>query len=204
MNDEKRMEYIKKNQKLNELINGIPRHGSSFSVDLNDLKSSIDGYERRYGGFIMNPDFQRKAVWTQAQQISYIESIIRGVAGSATQITINSPVFGGAGDGKQDLGEEMLLVDGLQRLTACFAYLNNEFKIFENELGGVYKEYFDGTDFSSGRIHLDFKVYNIQKKVDLMNLYILLNAGGTNHTDDELNRVRKMIAVSEGSQLNHL
>ena len=44
----------------------------------------------------------------QYYQISYIESIIRGVAGSATKITINSPFYGGSVDGKQELGEEMI------------------------------------------------------------------------------------------------
>ncbi|NJP04763.1 MAG: DUF262 domain-containing protein [Chloroflexaceae bacterium] len=68
------------------------------------------------GMYILNPDFQRDFVWPPEKQSKLIESAL---------MRIPLPVFYLAEqpDGK------VVVVDGLQRLTTFYRYLNNEFRL---------------------------------------------------------------------------
>ncbi|MGG0153653.1 DUF262 domain-containing protein [Bacillus mycoides] len=65
---------------------------------------------------VLDPEFQREDVWNPAQKSELIESVLMGIP---------LPVFylNESKDGK------LIVVDGRQRLTTFFAFLNNEFKL---------------------------------------------------------------------------
>ena len=68
------------------------------------------------GEYIMNPDFQREFVWSEEKQSRLIESVI---------MRIPLPVFYLAED---NMGN-MVVVDGLQRLSTFARFINDELKL---------------------------------------------------------------------------
>jgi len=77
----------------------------------------VDG-ERRLGRFIL-PPFQRPAVWAQAQQIRFLESLWGG-------LPLGSYVWNRSYDAPTD----GWLLDGQQRWGALIAYTADEFPVF--------------------------------------------------------------------------
>lgn len=94
----------------------------TYEVDipLLHLRRVISNYKEDYG-LQMNPDFQRGNVWTEEQQIKYLEFYFKG-GKTARVIYFNCPVFGRETE-RCDI-PNMVLVDGLQRLTALMRFLN--------------------------------------------------------------------------------
>ncbi|TFE03851.1 DUF262 domain-containing protein [Jeotgalibacillus salarius] len=78
---------------------------------------------------ILDPDFQREVVWIKDQQSELIESVLMGIP---------LPIFylNETKDG------ELVVIDGRQRLTTFFSFLNNEFKLKNlkvlNSLNGLH------------------------------------------------------------------
>jgi len=79
---------------------------------------SIFELNRKYARkqLILDPDFQREVVWKKDQQSELIESVLMGIP---------LPIFylNETKDG------ELVVVDGRQRLTTFFSFLNKEFKL---------------------------------------------------------------------------
>lgn len=86
--------------------------------------------------------------------------------------------------------DDFVCVDGLQRITAVLKFMNNEIKIF----GSQYKEF---EDHMPSNAELLFCVNNLQTKKEVLQWYVDMNAGGTPHTNDEIERVKKMILELE-------
>lgn len=106
--------------------------------------------------FILNPDFQRDFVWSTDKQSRLIESCL---------MRIPLPVFyvAEAPDGR------IIVVDGLQRLTSFFRYMNNAFSL-NLDSGGE-----DGVKHPlSGKKHEDLNV-TLQERIEdtQLTLYIL-------------------------------
>ena len=80
----------------------------------------------------------------------------------------------------------MVCVDGLQRLTTFLRFIHNEIPVF----GHYYREFTD-----SGRTLYSIKinVNSLKKKKDVLKWYIEMNTGGTVHSDEEINRVKKLM-----------
>jgi len=75
--------------------------------------------EDDYYALKLNPDFQRGHVWTEEQQIAYMEYLLMG-GNNARTIYFNKPSWG---DFRARSGyDEFVCVDGLQRLTAVRKY----------------------------------------------------------------------------------
>ena len=68
------------------------------------------------GSFIMDPDFQREFIWPEDKQCKLIESVM---------MRIPLPVFYLAENNKG----QMIVVDGLQRLSTFQRFVNNELKL---------------------------------------------------------------------------
>lgn len=148
-------------------------------VPLASINRTIDSYIEE-SKLEMNPDFQRGHVWTEAQQIAFVEFLIRG--GQTNEILFNQPGWMGDWKGR------MVLVDGLQRLTALIKFFNNELAVF----GGNYYKDFDDNTFAR-KLTLKFRVNDLKTEKEVLQWYIDLNKGGTPHTDEEINRVEQMI-----------
>ena len=163
------------------------RSGSyEIDVSLYHLKRTLSNWEEDYG-LELNPDFQRGHVWTEEQQSAYVEFLLRGGVTSKV-IYFNSPAFGGDKGG--DLDETILCVDGLQRLTACLKFLNNEIKVFNH----YYDEFEGSLRMMQG---LKFNVNCLNKRADVLEWYLQFNEGGTIHTKEELDRVRKLLELEQ-------
>lgn len=131
------------------------------------------------GGLDLDPEFQRGHVWTKAQQIAFVEFVLKGGVGSL-EIKFNHPNWQGNYKG------QMVLVDGKQRLTAVLKFMNNQIKAF----GTYYKDF---TGYLPSHAQLLFLVNDLKTEAEVLQWYLEINAGGTPHTEDELNKVRKML-----------
>jgi hypothetical protein len=128
----------------------------------------------------LDPDFQRAHVWTEAQQIAWIEFFLRG-GKTGRVIYLNHPGWMRAFQG------EFVIVDGKQRVQAARRFLNNEIRVF----GSYFSEYTDKMPFSY--FTLKINVNTLQTRAEVLQWYLEFNSGGTPHTQDELDKVRRML-----------
>src|SRR5699024_5164097 len=91
---------------------------SEREVDIGLVHLSIFELHRRYqrGDIILKPFYQRGSVWNVPKKSKLIESVLR-------KIPIPSLYFAETDDGKWEV------VDGQQRLTSFFEFLDNNFKL---------------------------------------------------------------------------
>ena len=90
--------------------------------------------------------------------------------------------------------EEYVCVDGLQRTIALTRFVNNEIKVFG--------QYFDEFEFDKflveyqTRDEFSVNIYrnNLNSKKEVLEWYVDMNTGGTPHTNEEIERVRRMIS----------
>ena len=81
-------------------------------------------------GVDINPDFQRGHIWTEAQQVAYIENVLRRIVDeSGLTIRFNCPTWREA-KLSGDLPDQVVCIDGLQRLTAIRKFISKELPIF--------------------------------------------------------------------------
>lgn len=158
------------------------RQGSyQVDVHLNYFKSAIDRYVEEEG-LQLNPDFQRGHVWTEEQQIKYIEYLLRG-GKSGNIVYLNNPSWHITQDG----WNEFVCVDGLQRLTAIYRFVSDEIKVFDT----LYSEFEDSPRMINATIKIN--INDLRTRQEVLQWYLEMNSGGTVHTNDELNRVRDLL-----------
>jgi uncharacterized protein with ParB-like and HNH nuclease domain len=127
----------------------------------------------------LQPDFQRGYVWTQEQQIAYIEAMLAGsITGRA--IYFNHPTWGSFHDFEK---YPLVCVDGQQRIGAVFAFMENKIPIFAH----YFSEYEDRLPMN--RAYFDLYCNNLKTNKEVYEWYLHLNAGGTVHTKEELDKV---------------
>ena len=155
------------------------------NVSLLHIPRTLEDYKTDFG-LEMNPDFQRGNVWTPEQQTAYMEFFLKG-GKTGKVIYFNHPNFIGFGNKDTDV-PNMLLVDGLQRLTAVLGFLENEVPVF----GGYYfKDFEDKPRLTE--YDLVFNVNNLQYRKDVLKWYIEMNSGGTVHSTEEIERVKRLL-----------
>ena len=112
-------------KKYDEMIEGLGREMDSslsdYPIDTllirNENRTVHDVLRRiEKGTFIMDPDFQRDFIWKEDKQGKLIESVL---------MRIPLPVFYLA----ENQEGEMIVVDGLQRLSTFQRFVNNEFSL---------------------------------------------------------------------------
>lgn len=88
------------------------------NIKIDRVQFSIFELKRRYdrGNICLDPDFQRNEVWNMRQKSELIESVVMGIP--LPLIYLAETVEG-----------KLVIVDGRQRLTTFFRYLNNEFAL---------------------------------------------------------------------------
>lgn len=149
-----------------------------FEMTLQDLLNE---------GLILNPDFQRGHVWTEEQQIAYIEYFLKGGL-TGRDFYFNKPSW--HIKAKTDY-DDFVCVDGLQRITAVLRFLHDEIPAF----GLKYSE-FEGHPRD---VTTKFNIYinDLQYKKEVLQWYVEMNSGGTPHTNEEIERVVKMMEECE-------
>lgn len=148
-------------------------------IPLDFFKKQIERFINEYH-LQLNPDFQRGHVWTEEQQMAYVEYILKG-GKSGKELYFNHPGW------MKGFKGEFVCVDGLQRITACLAFLDNEIPAFGYHL----EEYEDSIRMAD--VTLSVWVNDLKSKKNLLIWYLEMNGGGTPHTKEELEKVKKMI-----------
>ena len=112
---------------------GYPLNDVLVRTEPRTIRDVVGRIER--GRYILDPDFQRDFLWSETKQSKLIESCV---------MRIPLPVFyvAEAADGR------IIVVDGLQRLTTFYRFINNKFRLkglvspdepdAEHELEGKY------------------------------------------------------------------
>lgn len=136
-------------------------------------------------GLQLNPDFQRGNVWSEQQQIAYIEYLIKG-GKSARTVYFNHPGWMDSFNG------EFVCVDGLQRITAIQRFVNNEIKVFEH-----YLNEYEDSNIILRRLDVIVNINNLQTRKEVLQWYIEFNSGGTVHSKEEIDRVKKLLEEEE-------
>jgi hypothetical protein len=157
---------------LKDLVNRI----EEMQVDNKRYKKTLE----------MNPDFQRGHVWTEEQQTSFIESLLQGGAKNARVIYLNCPDW----NNESNLYyHDFVCVDGLQRYTAIKRFINYEIKAF-----GLYlNEYEDEEIFHGKSFYMRLNINHLQTRAEVLKWYLQVNDGGTPHTKEEVNKVKKLL-----------
>ena len=134
-------------------------------------------------GLQLNPYFQRGHVWTEEQQIAWLEFFLRGGRTSRVLYFNNPSWHRSVPEGAYN---DYVCVDGLQRLTAIQRFVNNEIKVF----GSYYNEFTDKPRFSQT---IKVNVNDLKTEKEVLQWYVDMNAGGTPHSKEEIARVQKII-----------
>jgi hypothetical protein len=169
-------------------IKTFPNIHYSVNIPWWHLEETLDRYKTEgTHGLNMNPDFQRGHVWTEAQQIAYVEFMLREPQ-SGRDIYFNHPGWMSTFEG------EFVLVDGKQRIEAALKFLHDEIPAFNHkcsEFGG-YKH-----------LPLDvcfiFNIAKLKSRADVLQWYLDFNAGGTPHAKSEIDRVRQLLEAELNS-----
>lgn len=141
-------------------------------------------------GLQLNPGFQRGHVWTEEQQIAWIEYHLRG-GKSGNTIYLNHPFWRSIREPRTTEYRDYVCVDGLQRITAAQRFVHNEIKVF----GSYFKEFEDSMRTLQQTMILN--VNDLKTEKEVLQWYVDMNAGGTPHTNEEIERVKRMIAKLE-------
>ena len=132
----------------------------------------------------LTPIFQRGHVWTKEQQIAYIEFFLRG--GKTSRIVyFNCPSWHRIKASTEY--NDFVCVDGLQRLTALLGFIHNEIPAF----GSYYKEFTDKPHILDHSLSVN--VNDLQTEEEVLIWYVEMNTGGTPHTAEEIDRVKKLL-----------
>lgn len=169
------------------ILQPLPEPSYACDIPLTSLERNLQQFDTDYG-IDLAPDFQRGHVWTRAQQEAYMTALLRGVlAKGLTTIQWNSPAFGRSLN-PVTIGlhpSQLVIVDGLQRLTAARAFLAGVITVAD---GLTYDEI-----KHSGYLGLDhqlrFSVLALRSRAEVLSYYLAINAGGTPHSAEEIARV---------------
>lgn len=157
-----------------------------FEIDLYDVQDWLKSYNERYG-INIDPYFQRPLVWTEERKSKFMEFLLRG--GRSLPLLWNSPVYGGHDSKNSNLGDEIILVDGKQRLNCIVQFLENKLPVFNGNL----RQDIDGIERHLRRTSIVFQINRLQTTKQVLTWYMEINEGHVAHTEEELDRVRKLI-----------
>lgn len=157
----------------------------NVNVGFSYLPEMIREWQKGFGLDLV-PDFQRGHVWTTEQQIRFVEFLLSG-GKSNNIIYFNCPGWQTTNDSKKDF----VLVDGLQRLTACLSFLENKLPVF-----GHYRDAITGK--LSYSIGLVFHVNNLRTRAEVLTWYLEMNSNGTPHSTEEIARVQALRDAESG------
>jgi hypothetical protein len=142
-------------------------------------------------GLDLEPDFQRAHVWTDAQRRAYVEYALRGGE-------VGRRIVYTCTDWNRYPVPDFAICDGKQRLESVRRFVRGELKIFADAARpqGYAIEEFEGK-FRVLHYTLRMVVVECPTRADVLKLYLAINAGGTPHTPEEIEKVRAMLRQLE-------
>jgi len=182
--------FLPYNYKLHAPKFNIPRGNYRLDISWDYVEDNLLSFTKRVGQTIdevLNPEFQRGHVWTEPQQIAYIEYIFKGG-------TSGKDVYFNCSGWNDGLAAPVYCVDGLQRITAVRRFMNNEIPAF-----GVYLK--DSSGIDSLDQAFSWHVLDFKEMSEVLQWYVDMNSKGTSHTQEELDKVlnlkKKMEQIDE-------
>ena len=169
----------------------------TVNVPLNYIKEVYDlpkGQLHPDGKILeLNPFYQRGLVWTLDQKRDYILALFNGKA------TIEPTIAEYYQDDYKC--HIMEVIDGKQRLTTVFDFINNKFSIIVDEIEVYFRNLIEKDqrflikhDVKETRI----MSRDISKEVpigDILDIFIEINEKGTKMSDDHLKKVKKTLEL---------
>lgn len=144
-------------------------------------------YEQYLSGELnLNPFYQRDIVWTLEQKQKYVENLFLEKAVITPTLILNW----------ENVDENVFeVIDGKQRLSTCFDFLDNKFSIFDNvfyrDLSAEDRTFFLKHSVNYTRIEkLDNKNLSDENKIEL---FLEINELGTKMSDEHLTKVKEML-----------
>ncbi|MDD4971049.1 MAG: DUF262 domain-containing protein [Paludibacter sp.] len=172
-----------------------PYDPSKADVDIREEPQTV--YElvvRKWErGLVEMPDFQRKYVWKPEQQCLFIESILLNFP--LPPLYIN-----------KDKNGKYIVVDGRQRITTLWRFINNKFKLtglkaIPNINEKNFKQLVEfNSDYQSKIEDKKLLVYLIQPSVPLEMVYDIFNRINTGGTQLERQEIRNCIYIGKATE----
>lgn len=177
---EYRKEVIAENNRFGNMIDW-----NGHIIEKNIINSQLLNFylKNEEGNMNLSPEYQRDFVWCLEQKQDYIMALLK----SRAEIR---PVFIQEFDGEN---EKFEVVDGKQRLSSIFGFINDEFsledgtffsQLSEKDVEKILHFNVEYTRFISfsDKIPYDFK----------LELFLEINAKGTEMSKEQINKVKKM------------
>ena len=166
--------------KINSITTVYTIQQSPFNFTWKELYKSFQTKKILGFNLNLNPPYQRGARWTEKQQIQYIEYCLKGGT-SGRMLFLNLPCLNSEKNTVTEWEETAEIVDGLQRLTAIFQFMDNKLKIL-----GEY--YADDLDLIDARRNTEMQalINNLQTPKEVAQWYISMNTGGAIHTAEDI------------------
>lgn len=126
------------------------------------------------------PPWQRPIVWTDVQQIAFIEGIFLGLG--TGYYVINGRDYEKDGSLKP---KSSWLLDGQQRITAIARFIDDQFCVF----GDIYYSHLPEATRLKRFDHINFPRFELEYEADeekLKTIYKRLSFGGTAHTQADM------------------
>ena len=155
---------------------------SNYSIHIGwkDIEKWIRTAQRDFG-MDLNPDFQRGHIWTTRQKTAYVEFILKGGLG-ADELKFNCTDWM-----RGEMKEPLVIVDGLQRLSAVREFTRGEFPAFGHKI-----DEWEGIG-DPMRYRFTIMINDLETRHEVMKWYLELNGAGTPHTEEDLERVRQLM-----------
>lgn len=165
----------------------MAKYGHMYHIDMHwpELDAWYIESDRRK--LDMNPDFQRGNVWRLPQRRAYVEYLLRGGRMNTTFI------FNQFGE-LHNQEHPYVCVDGLQRLTSLHMFMHDELTVFNELTCSDMVLASKNKKFPWSKYHVSIEVMSIPTRKELLAFYLEHNSGGTQHSPEELARVRRLLA----------
>lgn len=192
MNKDFRLDYSIQNHKK-------PYEDVLEIIDMNvQVKNLYDAYKGKSNilgtdTMELNPEYQRGIVWTDEQKQNYIKNLFEGRAYIQPTIILYSD------DSKPGISWIWEVLDGKQRLTTIFEFIENEFPININGMDVFFDNLIDKDqrfimyhDVRYKRIMSRHGSKDIDKKYKLM-LFLEMNLLGTRMDEAHLKKIESQL-----------
>lgn len=181
-------------ERVNAIIKPLDRPGYTCDFAMLTARKSLIGLLEHADQLEMIPDFQRGLVWSQENQIYFIECMLKNLLPkSAYNLTFNMPYFFNTPTHKSENPtkyKNLVCIDGLQRFTTIENFVLGKFKVFNDQIAIDDLRF---TPFDLKGKTFTINVFEYDNTQDILNLYLNMNTGGIAHADSEIKRVKALL-----------
>lgn len=168
----------------------------SSDVHLKRLLKSILGFtndgedENIEDVFKAVPSFQRdNDKWTVEMQHDFIKNIIKGLRTTIMLYEVNEDAS------KYNLLTNCYILDGLQRITAIYAFITGKFTVF----GKTYQEMLDESIISATSMPITLKIFSFPNESEVIKFYISMNKGMT-HSNEDIKKAKDILDAIDANK----